>query len=252
MAIRTVCLLFLSLQVSTSLCRAQESQAPLSTDRPSVGTGTDLVPVHAMEIENGVTVTNAQGRSSVDLPETLTRYGWNSRVELRAALPNTHLQRGLPVSREDVEIAAKIRLRPAESRWPVSLVPGINVPTGTASLTSGGWDPSLVLSVSHGFSQRLSMFASSCDGAISTPGSKGHSLLTQNAMDVGWALNSSYALFGEYAPFYKAHDGIRGETLDVGGLWTVGRRVQLDARVGTTRTPGSSSLMVSAGYSVRR
>src|ERR1039457_3209879 len=61
---------------------------PISTDRPSVATGTALVPVHTLQFENGINWTRDQSTNSGDAPETELRFGLTNRVEIQAFVPN--------------------------------------------------------------------------------------------------------------------------------------------------------------------
>jgi hypothetical protein len=127
--------------LSLVYCPAQESE-PITTDRPTTGTGPDLVPVHSLELENGLGWSNDGHQKTFDLPESLLRLGLTDRIETRTTIPNAHFSAGQNTEVEDIQFGAKIRLRPSQSVWPMSFVTALSAPTGTSGLTSGGWDPS--------------------------------------------------------------------------------------------------------------
>jgi hypothetical protein len=115
----------LSLMSLSQLSPAQDVPQPvISTDRPSIGTGTDLAPAHHMVAENGLGLSFGSGSTTFDGAENLLRFGINSRVELRTLLPSMQYTTGTTsMQRHDAAFGAKLRL-PAPSTWPVSAVVG--------------------------------------------------------------------------------------------------------------------------------
>src|ERR1700722_7902313 len=58
------------------------------TDRPDVTESSVVVPKGSLQLENGLTWTNDHGQRTLDLSETLIRFGLSDRTELRIVAPN--------------------------------------------------------------------------------------------------------------------------------------------------------------------
>src|SRR5579883_3382251 len=67
---------------------AHEQIAEIVTDRPDVTEAATVVPRGSLQFENGVSWTRAAGRSSVDLSQTLLRFGVTPRWEARIEVPD--------------------------------------------------------------------------------------------------------------------------------------------------------------------
>jgi len=231
-------------------CIAQELE-PITTDRPTVGSGPELVPVHSLETENGIGWTNDDHRSRFDLPESFVRYGVSDRFEARILMPNTHISGGDATQTDDIQLGVKIRLRPLESAWPMAFATGVSAPTGSDGLSSGAWDPYETFSISHPLPGRYSASSSFTFAAISGA-PHGRSPFTQATFDFGYALAPRHSLFFEYAPLYDGRQHSSGYTVDGGTLWTVRPNIQLDFRFGRTVVGDSSGFNLFLGYSFRR
>jgi hypothetical protein len=239
--------LALSLPLSGS---AQETPQPtISTDRPSVGTGTDLVPRHWVVSENGASLTAPGGTLTVDGPENLVRVGAFQNVELRWSSPSVQRAQGVPgVQHQDASFGAKIHL-PAPKAWPLSAVLTLSAPIGSQGVTSGGWDPAGLLAASHAWGPRLSTFASANFASVSGAG-RGRENADQLATFTTLALNGKTTAYAEFAPLLSRDPGLQAYTSDAGVLWLVGKRIQFDVRAGSTVDSKGVHPVVGFGYSV--
>ncbi len=227
---------------------AQEAAQPtISTDRPSVGTGTDLVPLHWFVSENGASLTAPGGTLTVDGPENLVRFGAFKDVELRWSSPSVQKSSGVGIQRQDASFGSKIHL-PAPKSWPLSGVLTLSAPIGSAGVTSGGWDPGVLLAASHAWGPRLSTFASANFAWVSGVG-RGRENVDQLATFTTWALNGRTTGYAEFAPLLSRDPAIQAYTSDAGVMWLIGKRVQLDVRVGSTVDSKGVHPIVGAGYS---
>ena len=68
-----------------------DTEVTLATDRPSVADWSVVVQRGALQIESGLQATDNAGQWTLDLPETLLRYGLIANTELRLAVPNYFL-----------------------------------------------------------------------------------------------------------------------------------------------------------------
>ncbi|HEY0163695.1 MAG TPA: transporter [Edaphobacter sp.] len=239
-----------SFLLATHTLVAQETE-PITTDRPSTGTGPELVPTHSLETENGVGWTNDDHRSRFDLPESFVRYGINNRIEARILMPNSHVSGGDPTQSDDIQFGVKLRLRPEESAWPMAFATGLSAPSGTGGLSSGAWDPYEAFSVSHHLPKNFYSFSSITFASISGA-PHGRSLFTQGAVDFGRVVTPHHAVYVEYAPLYDGRQHTSGYIIDGGTIWTVRPNLQLDLRLGHTVVGESSGFNVAIGYSFRR
>jgi hypothetical protein len=220
--------------------------AAVSTDRPSIGSGPDLVPVRRVIVESGVSWSVGQGNLMVDLPETLVRVGLSSRFELRSTPPN--IQHDVTnFQQQDAAVSAKVKL-PSSEKWPVSSIVGVSAPTGSNGVSSGEWDPSFLLTTSHVWSPRLASFESG-NVIWATNGANGRQPLTQMAFDGLWSTTSAVTSFVEWAPLYSPVPHSSGYTVDGGALWVLRRYVQLDLRVGRAVNDAQVRTVAGAGFS---
>ena len=58
------------------------------TDRPDITESSIVVPKGTLQFENGLTWTGDHGQTTLDLSETLVRFGISDRSELRIVAPN--------------------------------------------------------------------------------------------------------------------------------------------------------------------
>jgi hypothetical protein len=237
----------------SAVCLGQQGEiAPISTDRPSVGVGPDLVPVRALQIESGTTWSHDRTMNAFDGPESMLRYGLSHRVELQAALSNMHWQQGAPgMQMDDLSFGAKIRLGSESWSWPLGIVGSLSFPTGSKELTSGGMEPSATLATSHNLPRGFQLSDSASLGFISI-GGKGRFLNSQLAASVGWCVTAHTCVFVEEAPFFSRVPNSSGYTTDVGLTWRHGLLRQLDWRIGTTVQSDGTTIFTSVGYSARR
>ena len=249
---KIVCPLILVLLnvICISLSLAQESvPVAISPDRPSVGFGTDLVAPHYVSVENGTTWTRGGGVSLIDGTENLTRFGISRYVELRTSVPSTQWESDVrKLQLQDASFGAKIHL-PSSAAWPIASIVNLSVPVGSRGVSSGGWDPSVLLATSHTLSPRLS-FTASDNVSWVTNGAPGHILLSQMSVVPYWKLSGTTTAYAEYAPLVSRNPGGSGYTADSGVLWTVHDRLQFDVRGGNTLDRnGQNHLLIGAGFS---
>jgi hypothetical protein len=237
-----------SFLMSTS-CLAQEIE-PISTDRPRIGSGPELVPVRSLVTENGIGWTNDDHLSRFDLPETFFRYGVSDRIETRLLMPNAHISGGDPTQTDDIQLGVKVRLLPEGARWPIALTTTLSAPTGSG-LSSGGWDPYETFSITHPLPERYSSSASLVLASVSGD-PQGRRLFAQAGFDFGYEVMPHRSVFVEYAPLYDGRQQSGGYTVDGGALWVVRPNIQLDFHVGRTVVADHSGITLGVGYSLRR
>jgi hypothetical protein len=133
------------------------SAAAISTDRPAITDASTVVPKGELVFENGLTETGNQGQQSVDLPETLLRFGITSKTEFRFTAPNYlanyNAGRGAATGFADLALGLKQQIVNSSNGFEVALIASLSTPTGADRLSSHGYDPSLLLPWSHPISK---------------------------------------------------------------------------------------------------
>jgi hypothetical protein len=124
---------------------AADSEVTISTDRPAVTNSSVVVPLSALQVENGFLATDTQGHYVLDFPESYLRYGLLDKTELRFTAPD-YYQRTSPQSAlsgfGDAAIGVKRQLGPL-SGFDLSGILFVSLPTGAKDASSDGYDPGL-------------------------------------------------------------------------------------------------------------
>jgi hypothetical protein len=251
--------------------RAQDTPpGDLVTDRPDQTESAAVVPPGYVQVEAGVLVTRdeAGGRSveTVEGPGTLVRIGLGGRTELRlgwagylkeeADLLGSRGERVRVEGPGDAEVGAKVRLRDEAGRLPdAALLVGVSLPVGDDELTSDRLDPTLLLSLAHTLSDRLSLGYNAGVAWSSEAGDAGvletysHGVYSA-AVGIGLTdrLGAFVELFG--AEPIDAPGGSE-VALDGGLTWLVRPNLQLDVAAGAGLTDDARDWFVGTGVSVR-
>ncbi|MES2391691.1 MAG: hypothetical protein V4555_08625, partial [Acidobacteriota bacterium] len=133
--------------------QAQGDVAPISTERPTLGPSAptlDLVPAGSLQVEAGGGVLVKPGHVVGDWPETLTRLGVSSRVELRYSASNVLYEASDQVGQDpmvstDASVGVKVRMGKTNGWAPQAAIVALNLPVGAGAMTSGAHDPAVVL-----------------------------------------------------------------------------------------------------------
>jgi hypothetical protein len=229
---------------------------PISTDRPSVCTGPELVPVHSLQFENGGQWTHTPPASppthSADFTQTEVRFGLSRRVELQAFIPDLHYPGAMPgVRAEDFAFGTKLMLIPKDGKWPLAVVATLSVPTGSSELTSGGVDPTILAGTEHALPGNFQLSGSANLTSVSSSGAA-RSAQSQLAFDLGWcAAGGKMCLYGEEAPSFSSAPDSNGNIAGGGFTLRLAPLIQLDGRFGATLQSGVHSYFLTVGYSFR-
>jgi hypothetical protein len=137
-------LLFLSSVLLWPLDAQTVGQPEIITDRPDITESGVVVPRGALQIENGLTWTLDHATQTVDLSESLIRFGILDKTEIRFGAPN--YSDGIRGSRlhsgfGDLSLGIKQQLGPLPGNVDLSVIVAVSLPTGRSGVTSGGYDP---------------------------------------------------------------------------------------------------------------
>ena len=225
-----------------------ESPSALSTDRPSIAAGSDVVSASWVIIENGFGFHRSKPSSSVDATESLIRYGLGRGVELRWSVPVfTRSSLSPRVVRSDGAIGMKTRL-PSRANWPIAAIGGYSVPMASRGQGSGAWDPTLLMTCSHAWTPHLFSVATYNLYWTSSP-SGPRQKSSQYAFEMGWTNSSGITGYLEAAPLRSSDATQAGYTADAGALWMRTPRVQWDVHAGLTRAGSTKQLIGGVGLS---
>jgi Putative MetA-pathway of phenol degradation len=246
-------LLLLASILTPSRLHAQDATSPdttISTDRPAVSESSVVVPQGAFQFENGLLVTNAQGASTVDLPETYFRYGLLQKTELRLTVPDYFAN--LPTGHNsttsgfsDLALGVKQQLGPLYG-FDVSTIFYLSFPTGANSVSSHGYDPAIQVPWTRKLSDNWTLGG---QVAFYWPTQVGiHNLTGETAVFLDRQLTKPCDVFLEYAGDFPQRGGSRNQ-LHLGTAYKLAPHHQLDFHVAVGLSPASPHSYVGFGYS---
>jgi hypothetical protein len=129
------------------------------TDRPDVTEASTVVPKDSLQIENGFTQTSDHGTETLDLSESLVRYGLADRTELRFDVPNLFFRDagGQPApGLSGLSFGVKQQLGPLPGNFDVAVIAALSFPTGTKNESGRGFDPFIKLPWSRPLTEKWS------------------------------------------------------------------------------------------------
>jgi hypothetical protein len=229
----------------------QTSTPPvISTDRPAITDASTVVPKSELVCENGLTETGNQGQQSVDLPETLLRFGITSKTEFRFTAPdyfaNYNSGRGFVSGFGDLALGFKQQLVATSNGFDVALIASLSFPTGADRLSSHGYDPALLLPWSHPISKNWTA-AGMFSVAWPTEGGS-HNATGQASFLVDRQLTSRWDAFLEYAGYFPQRGGPQ-HVLHTGTSFKLTNNQQLDFHIGFGLSSAAVDHFVGVGYS---
>jgi hypothetical protein len=244
---------FLSGQTTTGPGpQTAQSSAPavISTDRPAITDASTVVPKSELVFENGLTETGNQGQQSVDLPETLLRFGITSKTEFRFTAPdyfaNYNDGRGGASGFGDLALGVKQQLVATSNGFDIALIASLSFPTGADRLSSHGYDPALLLPWSHPISKNWTA-AGMFSVAWPTEGAR-RNATGQASFLLDRQLTSRWDAFLEYGGYYPERGGPE-HILHTGTSFKLTNNQQLDFHVGFGLSSAAVDHFVGFGYS---
>ena len=189
--------------------------------------------------------------ADIDGTETLIRYGLTRWLELRLNPTNVTKSVSSPsLPRGDGSMTVKVPV-PAPKSWPLAFVGGYTIPVGSDGLSSGSWDPTLMLTTTHTWGGHVTTGITWNRYWTSVPGST-RTRSDQAAFDIGRNTSKTTSAFAEWAPLYSSDPSQAGYTGDAGVAWTRSPLQQWDARIGYTQAGSSGAIIAGVGYSFMR
>ena len=228
---------------------ATDAEVTINTDRPAVTESSVVVPVGALQSENGLQVTDVASHDVLDLPQAWLRYGLLEKTELRLGLPDYY--RNLPVSGAgaagfgDTSVGVKQQLGPAGG-FDVATVVYLSLPTGADAISSHGYDPGLQLPWSRALS---ALWTAAGQLAAYWPTVDGRRNYTSEATVLfDRQLSGPWDAFIEYAADIPQRGGSR-QLLHVGTAYKIAPHHQIDLHAGVGLTDAAPRSFIGVGYS---
>jgi hypothetical protein len=230
-------------------------RSELVTDRPDFTESTQVVGTGVFQFENGFTVGREHGVRSLTGPETLIRIGLSKRLELRLGgagylserTGESDKIRGLT----DFELGVKIhvfeqsRFRPA-----LSIIPLISMPTGGANFSSRGYDPTVKLALEKDLMRGFTLGGNLNLSSFQTP--EGRFRQTAFSASLGHELGAGFGAYWEvfgFSPWEKG--GAAAVIVNTGISHGIGKRAQVDVRVGRRITEAGPDWFFGMGMAIR-
>jgi Putative MetA-pathway of phenol degradation len=221
------------------------------TDRPDVTEAATVLPKDSLQIENGFTQTSDHGMGTLDLSESLLRYGLADRTELRFDVPNLFFRYagGQPApGLSDFSFGIKQQLGPLPGNFDVAVIAALSFPTGAKNESSHGFDPFIKLPWSRPLTKTWS-FGGMFSGFWETVDYR-HRFLWEPTFYLERELTKKTDAFVEFAGDYFAH-GSTKEFIHFGTAYRFTATSQLDFHFGFGLTEATPDRFFAAGYSFR-
>ncbi|NND72971.1 MAG: hypothetical protein HKN43_15460 [Rhodothermales bacterium] len=217
---------------------------PIVTDRPDFTESGITVPVGSVQIEGGVTLSNANSESSFSGSELLIRWSPANRFEFRVAAPDYVIADGT-ATLADPSVGFKLQVGPL-GPWDAAVIGVTSIPLGTDVSGLDTPEPGGIFAVGRDFGRfslgtQISGFYDSVT----------EDLLGAATIVVGTGLSDKIGVFAELAgeqqavgdPAVLLHSGLTFEPLPL---------VQLDFHAATGFTDAGPDILIGAGLSIRQ
>ncbi|MGA2423692.1 MAG: transporter [Terriglobales bacterium] len=229
---------------------------PIATDRPAVTNSSIVVPRGSLQAENGFLETSSQGRSVLDGPESLVRFGVAKRTELRFTVPdyfyNLTTGNGVGSGFGDFAFGVKQQLGPTHG-FDVSVIAFLSLPTGANGVSSGGYDPGLQVPWSRALSANWTaagMFSVYWPTQYQSPQGHTRNVTGESTFLFDRQLTKPWDAFVEYAGDFPEVGGPR-HLLHFGTALKIAEQQQIDFHVGVGLSSAAVDHLIGIGYSFR-
>lgn len=241
---------------------AQTDVGELVTDRPDFTESSKVVGRGIVQLESG-TMFEFDGAGdersrTVTAPLALMRLGVSDRVELRLSSDGGVFSalgqgagRATTSGGADIELGAKVVLfERAESGFAMGLIPMLSLPTGSAAMTSGTYDPAVKVtwakSLQRGFELSGNVNLSGLRDRVGRYAEHAYSV------SVGHDLMGSWAMYAEGFGFVTpGRDLGQAWTMNAGVTHPLGNNFQFDVEAGRGVTAAAPDWFLGMGMAVR-
>jgi hypothetical protein len=212
------------------------------TDRPDFTESTEVVPLHSLQAEAGLTVASDDDQEIVSGPELLLRFGLLDRLELRLEAPD-YVDAGAGIRGfGDAAAGVKLQIGPLDD-WGLAAIGMLTIPVGENLIGSGRVDPSFILTAAGDLPAGISLGAQ-----LGVASSAGEADLSATLV-AGTALAARVGTFAEVAGTDLAHDA--GLLLHHGYTVSLGENAQFDVHLAAGLAGTAPDWLVGAGAAIR-
>lgn len=209
-----------------------------------------VVPKGVLQFENGLLITDAQGLTIADFPETSLRFGLLNKTELRLGVPdffhNSPTSVGTASGFGDLSLGVKQQFGPIHGNFDLSVVVFLSLPSGAKGVSSNGYDPGLQAPWSYKLSGNWT-----AGGQIASywPTLAGkHTYTGETTFFIDRQLTKPWDAFVEYAGDFPQRGGPRN-LLHFGSSYKLAARHQIDIHAGVGLSGAAPDHFVGIGYS---
>ncbi len=239
--------------VSAASAYAMEKTDYIDTNRPSFMFSPLVVPRASVQLENGLLERfSKKGIHSFNIAETQIRVGLTERTEFQMFVPTVLLidkpGEGTISGVTDLqEVGFKHQLPPIK-KFQLSLIPSVDIPTGTRSLggPNSGVHPVMRAPWSYQLTDGLSIMGMQSLLLLNS----GRDLQYQPNLMLNKSFGKKGTAFVEYAGFFT-HDLPNIQFAHFGGEYRLKRNHQADLHFGFGLNATSPTAFVGVGYSYR-
>lgn len=232
------------------------------TDRPTDSASPVLVPKRMLQFEAGYKFTRLDSEPGPSdthtLPELLTRYGINKRIELRltgAGWTFENATQGDVDGFNDIVLGTKIALADERGRRPqMGLLVDVSVPVGSSDLTSEYANPEVLLLASHTLTERLGLTYNVGPEFVTmkSEGDRQTDVYLQYAVALSGVVRGPFSLFGEvYGTFAMNGERPDRHAFQVGTTVLLSSNFQIDLRGGLGQNDDDPYWLTGLGLAVR-
>jgi hypothetical protein len=252
-------LVFSTLALALTPCRAQDDEEPISPERPGFTNGTDTIPFGRYQFETGYQYSH-DGKSfehEIDNSAQL-RFGVSPRAEVRLGVPAYDWfsgGEGSPRTRglADSSVSAKWRFFDGQQtkRPSLALILGTTLPTGSRAFRENYLQPQAALESHFDFSDNYSLEGNLVYSDARSEGRRFDQY--SGGLNLGYNASRTLTFFIETYRVSPTDLGkVSGSYIDGGLTYLTGKDTQLDVNGGTGVTRGvRSGFFVGAGIAHR-
>lgn len=243
----------------------------ITTDRPDQTESSSVLPPGYVQIETGWTHTeedeDGEDYESDALPETLLRYGFNERLELRfghsgQVWEEVDYSNGSPSGDQegwqDCEVGLKYQLWYEQQECFIpeaALLTHLSLPTGADEFSSHRVDPSFRFLFSHTISDTLSFsynLGAAWETQESDEGSRDTLSVFQYTVSLGKGITDRLGMFVElFGDIPMSAEGTPENWIDGGITYLIADNFQIDFSMGYGLSESADDLFFGAGVSYR-
>ena len=222
----------------------------IATDRPDVTNSSVVVPQGTLQTESGVNWTARPANRVIDGPTSRVRLGVAPCTELLLDLPNYFhpVRRRGASGFSDLSLAIKRQLAPLPGEFQLSVTAGLELPTGTVSISGSGYGGYIQLPWSKEIGDGWSV--SGMFTAFWFPGQRRSNPTLEPTFVVERQVGPRADMFIEYLADGPQH-GISSQAIDSGGAYRLTSTQQVDFHAGFGLNRESPDFFFGVGYSFR-